>query len=281
VCYFVHRDFILNLKGKGMNILVTNDDGILAPGLLALAQSVRGLGNVHIVAPDHNWSASGHVKTLDRPLRVKEVHLADGTTGWACDGAPSDCVALAICGFLDEKIDLVVSGINPYANLGHDVTYSGTVTAAMEAAIWGVPAIAFSLDSTENHLGLVDYAAAGKIVRRIAQAVNHYGMDGHILLNVNIPYLAEEQIKGDRITRMGLRVYHDKLDKRVDPRGRPYYWIIGDSPTGISERGTDIGMLCDGYVSITPIQLDLTAYHLISELSSWDWNIEGGSAAPE
>lgn len=122
-----------------MNILVTNDDGVTAPGLLALAQAMQPFGDIKILAPDRNWSGSGHVKTLDRPLWVKEVQLLNGETAWASDGAPSDCVALAFLGFFDEKFDLVVSGINPMPNLGHDVTYSGTVTAAMEAIIWGIP----------------------------------------------------------------------------------------------------------------------------------------------
>src|SRR4030043_1904854 len=136
-----------------MHILVTNDDGINAPGLLALTQEMRAFGQVSVLAPDHNWSASGHVKTMHRPLRVKETPLADGSPAYASDGAPSDCVALGLLGFIPEKIDLVVSGINPNANIGHDVTYSGTVTAAMEAVIWGIPGIAISLDSPENHLG--------------------------------------------------------------------------------------------------------------------------------
>ena len=143
-----------------MNILVTNDDGVAAPGLLALAQAMRPFGNIKILAPDRNWSGSGHVKTLDRPLRVKEVKLDDGNLAWASDGAPSDCVALALHGFFDEKFDLVVSGINPMPNLGHDVTYSGTVTAAMEAIIWGIPGIAFSLGSVENGLAVSDYQPA-------------------------------------------------------------------------------------------------------------------------
>ena len=257
-----------------MNIIVTNDDGVTAPGLLTLAQEMRKIGKVSILAPDRNWSASGHVKTLDRPLRVKDVQLADGSLAWACDGAPSDCVALAVCGFFDEKIDLVVSGINPYANLGHDVTYSGTVTAAMEAAIWDVPAVAFSLDSPGNHLSALDYSAAAHYAGKIVRAVERNGLAPNILLNVNIPYIAEEKIQGTQITRMGLRVYHDKLDRRVDPRGRPYYWIIGETPTGVLERGTDIGALAEGYVSITPLQLDLTAYHLIPDMNSWKWDAE-------
>jgi 5'-nucleotidase len=158
-------------RGKKMHIVVTNDDGVVAPGLLALATAMRSLGEVSILAPDRNWSASGHVRTLDRPLRVREVILADETTAWACDGAPSDCVALALCGFLSKPVDLVVSGINPYANIGDDVTYSGTVTAAMEAVIGGLPAVAVSVDSPDNHLGLVDYSAAANVALKIARTM--------------------------------------------------------------------------------------------------------------
>ncbi len=258
-----------------MHILVTNDDGVTAPGLLALAQSMRKIGKVSILAPDRNWSASGHVKTLDRPLRVKSVILSDGSTAWACDGAPSDCVALATCNFLDEKVDLVVSGINPTANFGHDVTYSGTVTAAMEAAIWGLPAIAVSVDSPDNHLGAVDYIAPAAIAYKVARAVIFNGLAENTLLNVNVPYLPEAQLKGMRVTRQGLRVYHDKLDRREDPRGKPYYWTIGDLPTGIPEKGTDIGALSEGYVSITPLQLDLTAYQAMPSMNAWTWDLEG------
>ena len=257
-----------------MHILVTNDDGVTAPGLLALAEEMSKLGKVSILAPDRNWSAYGHVKTLDRPLRVKEVRLSEQITAWASDGAPSDCVALAVCGFLQEKIDLVVSGINPYANLGHDVTYSGTVTAAMEAAIWGFPAIAMSLESPEHLVGPADYTASARIARVVAQSVLRYGLAPNVLLNVNVPYLPYEQLKGIRITRQGLRVYHDKLDQRLDPRGKPYYWTAGDLPTGIPERGTDIGVLAEGCVSVTPIQLDLTAYHAFPDLNSWEWEMD-------
>jgi 5'-nucleotidase len=254
-----------------MHILVTNDDGITAPGLLALVQEMRTLGQVSVLAPDHNWSASGHVKTLDRPLRVKEVRLADGTPALTSDGAPSDCVALAVHGFLPQEVDLVVSGINPYANIGHDVTYSGTVTAAMEAVIWGVPGVAVSLDSPENHLGALDYGPAARIARRIAQAVIQRGLPAGTLLNVNVPHLPEEEIKGLRVTRQGLRVYHNKLDRRQDPRGHPCYWISGDAPTGIPEEGTDVGALAEGHVSITPLQLDLTAHRALRDLKSWTW----------
>jgi 5'-nucleotidase len=271
-----------------MHILVTNDDGVNAPGLLALAQEMRRLGKVTVLAPDHNWSASGHVKTLHRPLRVKETQLADGCAALASDGAPSDCVALAILGLLPEKVDMVVSGINSNANLGHDVTYSGTVTAAMEAAIWGLAGIAVSLDVPENHLAQVDYGPAARVACRVARAVaglsdsglapsgvadaSHrapYRLPRNVLLNVNVPYLPEDQIHGYRITRQGLRVYHDSLDARKDPRGRPYSWIGGEAPTGVPDAGTDFGALAEGAVSITPLHLDLTAYQVMRDLESW------------
>lgn len=254
-----------------MHILVTNDDGVMAPGLLALAQEMRRIATVSILAPERNWSGGGHVKTLDRPLRIREVQLADGSPALASDGAPSDCVALALLGFFPEKIDLVVSGINPMANFGHDVTYSGTVTAAMEAVIWGTPAAAFSLDAGENHLRSPDYAPAARIARKIVQTLSRHSLPAGILLNVNIPYLPLNEIKGYNITRQGMRVYRDRLDQRVDPRGRPYFWIGGDAPTGLAEQGTDIGALAEGYVSITPLQLDLTAYPALHQLRTWKW----------
>lgn len=254
-----------------IHILCTNDDGITAPGLLALAQAMLSLGKVTILAPDRNWSASGHVKTLDRPIRVKEIPLTEGVRALATDGAPSDAVALAILG-LTDKPDLVVSGINPYANLGHDVTYSGTVTAAMEAAIWGIPGIAVSLDSPENHLGLLDYSVAARVAVQVAAQVIKRGLPESTLLNINVPYLKEEELRGFQVTRQGLRVYRDALVSRKDPRGRPYYWIGGDAPTGVPDEGTDFGALAEGCVSITPIQLDMTAYGALKSIREWEWN---------
>jgi len=254
-----------------MHILVTNDDGVQAPGLLALAQAMRPLGKVTVLAPDRNWSASGHVKTLDRPLRVRETILADGSPALMTDGASSDCVALPMLGLLPEVIDLVVSGINPNVNIGHDVTYSGTVTAAMEAVIWGVPGIAISLNSPENHGGLLDYNSAAGVAQHIAARVIANGLPKGVLLNVNVPYLKEDEFKGYLVTRQGLRVYRDALIRREDPRGRPYYWIGGEAPTGVPESGTDFGALGEGYVSITPLQLDLTAHELLESLQNWLW----------
>jgi len=256
-----------------MHILVTNDDGVQAPGLLALAQELRTLGKVTVFAPDRNWSSSGHVKTLDRPLRVREVRLADDTQAWSCDGAPSDCVALPLMGFIEEKIDVVVVGINPAANIGHDVTYSGTVTAAMEAVITGrIPGIAVSLDAPEFHTGPWDFSGAAKVAYKvIAKAMTSRLPEG-VLLNVNIPDLPLERLKGYMVTRTGLRVYLDKLERRVDPRGRPYYWIGGEAPTGVVEEGTDFGALKAGYVSITPLQLDLTAHAMMEKMKKWNWD---------
>ena len=254
------------------HILVTNDDGVFAPGLLTLAQEIRKLGNVSILAPDRNWSGGGHVKTLDRALRIKEVQLADGTQAFASDGAPSDCVALATLGYIKEPIDLVVSGINAGANLGHDVTYSGTVTAAMEAVIAGLPGIAISLETIDNYVGEIDYGPAARIASKVVRQVIENGLSHEVLLNVNVPFLAEDKIRGFCLTRQGLRVYHSRLDERMDPRGNPYYWIGGEAPTGVPERGTDVGALAEGFVSVTPLQLDLTAYRAVTDLNTWHWD---------
>ncbi len=254
-----------------MHILVTNDDGVQAPGLLALAQAMRQLGSVTVFAPDRNWSASGHVKTMDRPLRARPVILADGTSALATDGAPSDSVALALLGVVKEKIDLVVSGINPHENIGDDVTYSGTVTAAMEAVIGGVPGMAVSLNSPEDFQGVLDYATAASVALRVAGKMMQEGLPAGVLLNVNVPYLPENELRGTLVTRQGSRLYRDALDARTDPRGKPYYWIGGEFPLGVDEEGTDYGAIKAGYVSITPLQLDLTAREAMEVIKRWDW----------
>ena len=252
-----------------MHILVTNDDGVHAPGLLALVEAMRPLGDVTVLAPDHNWSGGGHVKTLHRPLRVQATTLSDGTPALMSDGAPSDCVALAILGRV-PKLDLVVSGINSFGNLGYDVTYSGTVTAAMEAVIAGVPGFAFSLAADETTTDR-DYGPAAGYARRIVSTAIAQGLTPDLLLNVNVPCLPAGQIRGLRVTRQGLRVYRDQLDERRDPRGQPYYWIGGEYPTGVPDNGTDFGALHDGYVSVMPLQLDLTNYPLAEQMQAWEW----------
>lgn len=249
-----------------MHILVTNDDGVRAPGLQALAEAVEPFGEVTILAPNRNWSASGHVKTLTRPLRVEEVILANGRSAITSDGAPSDCVALADLGIIEKPIDLVVSGINAGPNMGHDVTYSGTVTAAMEAVIAGIPGIAFSFGGYASEY---DLETGKTIVEKVMTQILQHPLDKKMLLSVNIPLLPLNEIKGYRITRQGQRVYRDELDMRLDPRGKPYYWIAGEEPDGVVEDGTDFGALADGYVSITPLQLDLTDYEMAQRIGSW------------
>jgi 5'-nucleotidase len=254
-----------------MHILVTNDDGVTAPGLLALAQGMARFGEVSVLAPDHDWSGGGHVKTLRRPLRVRRVRLADGTAALTSDGAPSDCVALGLMGLLPHKVDLVVSGVNPAANLGHDVTYSGTVTAVMEGIIWGVPGIAVSLDGGDVDSSELDYTQAVAVAARVVEAVIEHGLPKGVFLNVNVPNEPLYQIRGILTTRQGLRVYRDRLDRRTDPRGGEYYWIGGDRPTGVPKEGTDVGALAEGYASVTPLTLDLTAHETLATMKGWDW----------
>ncbi|MDD3824965.1 MAG: 5'/3'-nucleotidase SurE [Anaerolineae bacterium] len=251
------------------HILLTNDDGIQAPGLRALLEALRPLGRVSVFAPDHNWSAAGHTKTMHKPLRVARFALpgieGDEVEAYTSTGAPSDCVALALLGLLPDRPDVVVSGINQGANLGHDVTYSGTVAAAMEAAIFGLPAVAVSLDSYESQ----EFGLAARVGAGVVAKVQEHGLPAGTLLNVNVPPLAPGELAGTAVTRMGRRVYRDVLVDRRDPRGRPYYWIGGEPPSGHLDEGTDIWAVAQGYVSITPIHLDMTAHDLIPNLEAW------------
>jgi 5'-nucleotidase len=253
---------------QAVHILVTNDDGVQAPGLLQLAKALSSIGSVSVLAPERNWSASGHVKTMHRPLRVRPTRLADGTPALSSDGAPSDCVALAVLGLVEQPIDLVVSGINPSANVGHDLTYSGTVTAAMEGAIAGITSLAVSLDVPADHSAPIDYRAAAEVACSIADQILAKPPQSGTLLNVNIPYGPTTDLRGIRVTRQGNRVYHDELVKRTDPRGHPYYWIGGQAPTGMADEGTDFWALAKKCVSITPLHLDLTAH---DRLDSYAW----------
>ena len=255
----------MEIMERTFHILVTNDDGVTAPGLLALAQELKSLARVTILAPDRNWSAAGHVKTMHRPLRVKEIELSDGTKALTSDGAPSDCVALALLGVV-EDIDLVVSGINPNANLGYDVTYSGTVTAAMEAVIGDVPGLAVSLGSSGNHFRALDYQPAARLARKVAERLLTGKVPRDVVYNLNVPDLPEDELGGLQVTRQGLRVYHDELVSRKDPRGESYYWIGGEAPTGVPDKGTDIGALAAGYASLTPLKLDLTAHERLDRV---------------
>ncbi len=250
-----------------MHILISNDDGIMAPGLLALAAAMREFGKVTVIAPEENQSANGHRKTLTKPLRINPTHLADGNPAYSSDGAPADCVAVAILGFVKEPVDLVISGINRGPNLGQDLTYSGTVSAAFEGAIHHKPSIAFSLNDRSLE---ADYTTAAEIARRVVQKIDGHRLPPLTLLNVNVPDLPLQQIAGMQITRQGTSEYRDELVPRTDPFGRPYYWIGGQHPTGdVNAEGTDMWAIYHGYVSITPIHLDMTAHAMIDDLKTW------------
>ena len=259
------------------NILVTNDDGINSPGLFYLKRALDDVGEVMVIAPDRQWTASGHAKTMHKPLRVNEVELPDGSSAYVSNGAPSDCVVLAVLGLLPEVPNLVVSGINLGANLGHDITYSGTIAAAIEGTISGLPSIAASLDSTPS-IGesLTPYDGdnfryAAQFVARLAQQMLAHGLPPKVFLNVNVPDVPPDEITGVEITRLGRRVYRDELIKRQDPRGQSYYWIAGERRSGFAENeGTDIWALAHKRISITPIDLDMTEYELIEELRRWE-----------
>lgn len=252
-------------------ILVSNDDGVHAPGLLALVQALRPLGDVRVVAPERNWSAAGHNKTMHDPLRLTSVTLADGSPALACSGGPADSVAIALLGALDTKVDLVVSGINNGHNMGNDTTYSGTVACAREAVMMGVPGIAVStaLPALIKIDPDVARAVAGQVARMVAQAVLQHGLSEGTLLNVNVPAVPAQALRGVEVTRLGVRKYDDKLMRREDPFGRPYYWIAAPLPNDMPDDGTDVGAVANDIVSITPIGLDATQYALQETLRGW------------
>lgn len=245
-----------------MNILVTNDDGIAAPGIKALAETLQALGDVTVVAPDRERSAAGHSLTLHSPLRVFELR-----PGWfAVDGTPTDCVNMGIHSLLDSPPDLVVSGINHGGNLGDDITYSGTVAAAMEANLMGIPAIAVSLATygpTEH------FPDAAHVALQVATELAKRGLPEDTFLNVNVPNLPFNQIKAPLITRQGKRSFVGKIIDKVDPRGRKYFWIGSEEPSFLDEEGTDFSAVGQGHTSITPLHLDLTNYRSMQALQQW------------
>ncbi len=253
-------------KFLSMNILITNDDGINAEGLVALKAELDKIGQVFVVAPDRPRSACGHSITLHKPLRVEKVVLSDGSAGYSSSGTPSDCVSLALLGVIDEPIDLVVSGINHGPNLGWDLTYSGTVSAAMEGAIMGVRSFAISV---ANYATRIDYSTAARFASELALKLYEHNLPESTLLNVNVPDIAASEIKGVSITRQGKRHYSGQLEKRVDPMGRDYYWLGGDIPRDYLDHGTDVHAISEGWVSVTPVHLDLTAYSSIDDVKSW------------
>ncbi len=256
-------------------ILITNDDGYLAPGLLALREELSEVGEVWVLAPDRNWSAASRTRVFHKPLRVSPVRLPDGVVVHITNGSPSDCVSLALLGLAPRRPDIVVSGINAGANLGRDVTYSGTVAAAMEAAQAGVQAIAVSQDlgPEEGDREEPDYRRAARIAAGLVELLlGEKPLPPGTLLNVNVP-LGEP--KGLRVTRLGTSIWRDYLVKGKDPRGRDYYWLAGEMMTSPppGEEDTDVWAVFSGYVSVTPLQLDLTDHRLLEELRPWETKI--------
>ena len=237
-------------------LLVTNDDGVHAAGLVALAKALEDLGDVYVIAPEREQSACGHALTLHRPLRV--VQLRD--RWYSVNGTPSDCVNMGVLGFLPEPPVLVASGINHGSNLGDDVTYSGTVSAAMEGTLLGVPSMAVSL------LEGGDLAVAGDVARLVATRMLVEGIPRKTLLNVNVP---AGPVRGIHVTRLGHRVYSDKIVEQADPRGRTHYWIGAGEPQWETLEGTDMGAVHDGFVAVTPLHLDLTNHHALAQMSPW------------
>jgi len=253
---------------NSLRILLSNDDGIQAPGLLALKVALEQEGHqVTVCAPSRPRSASGHSITLHKPLRMHEVALADGSIGHAVSGTPADCVTMGIVEVLQNEVDLVVSGINHGPNLGWDVIYSGTVAAAMEAVIIGFPAIAVSVASYDENLHYE--TAADFIARTLAPRVVEHGLPPTTLLNVNVPDLPENEIQGVRMVTQGDRQYVDRLEKRYDPTGRPYYWLGGKIHDKETAPGTDTRAIGEGYIAVTPIHLDLTAHAFLRDLKGW------------
>lgn len=251
-----------------MKILISNDDGIQADGLNALRLAMEEIGQVTVVAPDRPKSATGHGITVHKPLRVDEVKFPDSSTkGFAVNGTPSDCVKIALQALMPELPDIVISGINFGPNLGTDVLYSGTVSAALEGVINDVPSVAISLASYEKEY----YNLAADFAKTIIQTVVREGLPVETLLNVNVPLLDEKKANGVTITKLGKRRYQNIFEKRLDPRGKVYYWMGGEVMDIDVESDTDIAAIKRNEISVTPIFFDVTNYQLIDSLRKWNF----------
>jgi len=254
---------------KRYSILVSNDDGIDAPGIYALVQELKKIAQVTVVAPDKQQSAVGHAITMNYPLRVKEYSKNGNFWGYAVQGTPADCVKIAVRALLKRKPDLIVSGINHGSNTAISVIYSGTVSAATEGVVLGIPSIAISLTTYKPS---PDFSYAAQIARKLSLLVLKNGLPRRTLLNVNVPAIPRKQIKGIRITQQGKSVWNDVFDRRCDPGGIDYYWLTGDLENIDKDLKYDEAAVRNGYVSITPIHYDLTDYAMYEELQSWDIN---------
>ncbi len=253
------------MKKKKYSILISNDDGIDAPGLYALVSEIKKIGDVYVAAPDKQQSAVGHAITMNYPLRAQKFYKNGKFFGYAIDGTPADAVKLAVGSLLKEKPDLLISGINHGANTAVSIIYSGTVSAATEGTFLGIPSIAVSLTT----YGKPDFRYAAKFTKKIAQIVLKKGIPLGTLLNVNVPPIPEKEIKGVRITRQSKARWNDWFEARKDPNNKEYYWLTGRLVDEEKSDDTDLWAVEHNYVSITPIQYDLTDYKLIPELKKW------------
>lgn len=255
-----------------MRILISNDDGIFAPGIKALAETLALEHEIYVAAPDRERSANGHALTLHKPLRAEKLDIFKGVkASWEVNGTPSDCIKIAVGAILDEAPDMVVSGINRGQNMGTDVIYSGTVSAAMEGNILGIPSVAVSLASFND----LHYQTAADAVLKFLNNFKTQKLPAKTLLNINVPPVSYDKLKGVQITRLGVHRYTDLFEKRTDLRGRTYYWLAGEPLEFDDEEGTDTHAVKSGYVSITPIQYDLTNHGFVERLKTWNTDILG------
>lgn len=251
-------------------ILVTNDDGITAPGIRTLVKVMKTIGDVVVVAPDSPQSGMGHAITLDSTLHIEKIHIESGDyDAYSCSGTPADCVKIAINEILERRPNLVVSGINHGSNSAINVIYSGTMSAAIEAGIEGIPSIGYSLlDYSWN----ANFEASKKYVKKIAENVLKEGLPEGIVLNVNIPNVDKKEIKGIKVCRQAKANWEEKFDKRKTPQGKDYYWLTGEFVNYDKGEDTDEWALKNNYISLVPVQFDLTAHHAIQQLNTWSFN---------
>ncbi|MDP6457678.1 MAG: 5'/3'-nucleotidase SurE [Candidatus Marinimicrobia bacterium] len=246
-------------------ILITNDDGIHSKGILALQQSMKNLGRTVVVAPETEKSAVGHAITISDPIRIREITRGDSFAGYAVGGTPADCVKLGVKALLDNCPDLIVSGVNRGANVGMSIIYSGTVSAATEGVILGVPSIAVSLDTWVD----TDYSYAAEVAYEFGSIVLRNGLSSGTALNINVPDLEKKAIKGIRLTKQGDSYYEEAFDRRIDPRQRIYYWMDGRLVESEENLDLDDIALREGYVSVTPLHYNLTDHRCLTELDKW------------
>lgn len=253
-----------------MRILISNDDGIFAPGIKALSEAIAREHEVYVVAPDRERSANSHALTLNKPLRAEEVDIFNGVKeSWHVNGTPADCVKIGVGAILKQQPDMVISGINRGQNMGTDVIYSGTVSAAMEGNILGIQSLAVSLASFSD----MHYETASEFVLEFIRNFKTNELDPKTLLNLNVPSIPYKELAGARITKLGIHRYVDVIEKREDLRGKVYYWLGGAPSDHDDEDDTDTEAIKNNYVSITPIHYDLTNYDFIGKLSTWNLNL--------